>query len=802
MVLAPLRRPAVIATFAYVVVALLLCSNAIFRGAALGPDAELDRHPPFGREEAAEPTIFDDITLTYLDYPRDLAIARGLQSGRLDLWNPLSACGAPLWAEQGGPFFPLKLVFYLHPTPTTYKLFLALRLVVAALGAYALARFRGQGTLAAFFSGLLFELSGIMVAQLSFATASALCMAPWVLLGAHSLARGGSRRAIAGTAVLLGITGSSGHPGVTLLILSSFVVAIGGHMIAIRGDARRTWRLITRSALAFVLGAALMAPTILPLVELRGEGRSYKHTEIGEEIWKERLEWSLEALPVALFAPSTFEDRSFAREAHWPWTVSPALSAVGLLLGVTGLLLGGLDIALAAVALFGLGLATSLPGFGWLHHVPGLALIIPWYCWVLVVLALTQTAGHAIEKLDSPAGRRAISVGGIVVLAGMGSLGLLHGESHRLAAAFAGAVSEGFVRMPLLLSVVLVLTGTGLAWLPQHMRASIRPGTVIAVVAAVHAFTLLRPLVHQPPSITLVSPPPESIKLLRAQMGGGEARIHSPSFLVAQPHSSMLFGLPDVRGLSALPIRRYARFMESIPGGESIFTLQHTVAPVAALLDLAAVGWVLEDARAPWLTRIEVDPNLSLVYRDASTVLLKNSAALPRARIVHEALMVADEDAAAALLAGLGRQSLHVGETPLAQAVVLELGSREEAPPPTAPPLSTRRSQSAEQVELLSSEDPDRIAIQVQLSTPGWLILGDTYYPGWTAEVDGAPVNLQPANLAFRAVAVPQGSHRIELSYSPMSFQLGVALFAMAGLGCLALTFSRQPTWGLRQPQC
>jgi len=776
----------------YLVVALLLCSDAIFGGAGLGPDAELDRHPPFGLENAGEPTIFDDITFVYADYPRDLAVARGLQAGRLDLWNPLSGCGAPLWAEQGGPFFPLKLVFYLHPTPTTYRLFIVLRLVVAALGAFALARSRGMGALAAFGAGLLFELSGVLVAQLAFAAVSALCMTPWVLLGAQSLAQRGSPRSIAGSAVALGITGSGGHPGLSLLVLSAFVVAIGGHVLSRVRDAAQVRRLIGQSLVAFALGTALMAPTVLPLVELRSEGRSYKHSEIGEASWQERLQWSNEALPVALFAPTTFEDRAFAREARWPWPFSPALSLVGLALGIAGLLLGVLDLGLVAVGLFGLGLSTAVPGLGWLHSVPGLTLIISWYCWVLVVLPFTQAAGHAIERIDTPRGRRALLAGAGITLAGMASLWLLDTEGHRLGPAFSAAAAEGYVWAPVASGVLLLGLCAGLAWLPERMRETIRPGPAIALVAALHAFAILRPLIHHPPAATLNGPPPASVAFLKEHLDPRSARMHSPSFAVAHPFSPMLYDQPDLRGLSALPIRRYARFMETIPGGNAAFTAQHAAMPVAALLDVAGVRWLLEDARAAWLPQAAQAPNLQLVHRDPLAVVLENRAALPRVRIVHEAIAVADEDEAQAMLARLTSRAPHAILTPLARAVLLEpVGGRTAQLPGPRP--TTAPDPGAERAEIVEWEDPDRLVLDVELASAGWVVIADTWYPGWRAEVDGEAAPIHPANLAFRAVPVGAGSHRVELHYRPTSFRLGVGLFVAACAACAVLTFVRAP---------
>jgi uncharacterized membrane protein YfhO len=69
------------------------------------------------------------------------------------------------------------------------------------------------------------------------------------------------------------------------------------------------------------------------------------------------------------------------------------------------------------------------------------------------------------------------------------------------------------------------------------------------------------------------------------------------------------------------------------------------------------------------------------------------------------------------------------------------------------------------------------------------LVLLDTYASGWKAEVDGRPVRIYPANLAFRAVEVPPGTHEVDFRYAPLSVTLGLALSGAGWLlaGALAL---------------
>jgi uncharacterized membrane protein YfhO len=47
------------------------------------------------------------------------------------------------------------------------------------------------------------------------------------------------------------------------------------------------------------------------------------------------------------------------------------------------------------------------------------------------------------------------------------------------------------------------------------------------------------------------------------------------------------------------------------------------------------------------------------------------------------------------------------------------------------------------------------------------LVLSDNWYPGWQATLDGRPIEVLRADAAIRAVAIPAGSHRVEMRYRP-----------------------------------
>ncbi len=84
----------------------------------------------------------------------------------------------------------------------------------------------------------------------------------------------------------------------------------------------------------------------------------------------------------------------------------------------------------------------------------------------------------------------------------------------------------------------------------------------------------------------------------------------------------------------------------------------------------------------------------------------------------------------------------------------------------------------------ITRENTRELDIEVEAPQDGFLLLADTFYPGWTARVDGVGTPLYRANLAVRAVAVPKGRHEVRFEYGAPEFFRGltVTLMAMAAL--------------------
>jgi hypothetical protein len=91
-------------------------------------------------------------------------------------------------------------------------------------------------------------------------------------------------------------------------------------------------------------------------------------------------------------------------------------------------------------------------------------------------------------------------------------------------------------------------------------------------------------------------------------------------------------------------------------------------------------------------------------------------------------------------------------------------------------------------VRVLQQDRPDGyVSVVVDAPRPGIVFLSEPYYEERQAFVDGRQVSSLQANLAFTAVQVPLGRHRVELRYVPRSFQLGLAIALSTLVVCAGL---------------
>jgi hypothetical protein len=99
----------------------------------------------------------------------------------------------------------------------------------------------------------------------------------------------------------------------------------------------------------------------------------------------------------------------------------------------------------------------------------------------------------------------------------------------------------------------------------------------------------------------------------------------------------------------------------------------------------------------------------------------------------------------------------------------------------------------AERVEV-RLVNPCRTELEVTMERPGFVILADVNYPGWTLTIDGKPAPILKANRTMRGAAVGAGRHRLVYRYEPRSLRLGASLSAAGLAGLLFASW-----WAARQ---
>ncbi len=185
-------------------------------------------------------------------------------------------------------------------------------------------------------------------------------------------------------------------------------------------------------------------------------------------------------------------------------------------------------------------------------------------------------------------------------------------------------------------------------------------------------------------------------------------------------------------------------------------------------------GWV-----DPRFDRARPDP-LERV-RDGPNPIYRNHEAFPRAWLVHEVELVTPGDHAAAL------RRLRARQSGLASVAIVEPAG------PTA--LVAPQARGARESVTWRAAESSRLALDVEASGAALLVISDSFYPGWTATVDGIETPVLAANLAMRGVAIASGRHRVELVYRPASWRIGLAIGGTTALlfAAGALLLRRKP---------
>lgn len=158
------------------------------------------------------------------------------------------------------------------------------------------------------------------------------------------------------------------------------------------------------------------------------------------------------------------------------------------------------------------------------------------------------------------------------------------------------------------------------------------------------------------------------------------------------------------------------------------------------------------------------------------SVVLENSTVLPKAWLVPSVVMVTDPQQR------VGIMSADPNFKPAAVALV-------ESPPPLQ--LAPYGQASGAGSARLDSYEANRIKVTATATANALLVLGEKYYKGWYAKVDGKSAEIIPVDHILRGVYLTPGTHTVEFVFDPLPFRIGKWL-TLASFAFFAVMLGRE----------
>ena len=696
--------------------------------------------------------ITDDVFASDLmnnGFPERCSAGRTLRRGELPLWMPEVYGGFPLLARaEAGALWPVNLVLYGLLSPlTALNLSILFTMLVAIFGTHRLCRQLGIGQLGAIIAALGFGYSGFFVSHMKHL--SMVNTACWLPVGLWLIERGVQRRdwrCWLGLPVVVALQDLAGHIQISYyssLVYGAYYLWRSATlrpkpMTEFSSQWRQSW--LCQSVWfvgLMLLGHGIGAVQILPTYELVGlSGRA------GGASFEYASQYSYDLRNAGMFL--------------WPGIQGLVSDATYTGRGIFWEDYG--YIGLIPLAFAGLGIVQTLRRRG---H---------WFFVLTLIVAYLLVLGP-----NTPV--------------------------FRMAYEFVPGMK--FFRFPTRWLVVVdltlcVLAAYGLHALWQRMQASRRlpPSGAVVCAGLLIALTAVDLFIHQLPQNPIVDAdqwmqvPANAQDLLQR---GSDDRIYSPfatethkaTFRKAkgwegdltpyveqreflQPSSQAIWGLAAADGYMQLTPNDVVDIWgdQHRPGLiHQSFELRpdgfHPKPWFRTLLDLANVRYLL----CPWPLNDSHFVDLGRAHR---VFRYENPTVLARARVVGTYEIVTPHEAVL--------QRLQDPDFSPAETVLLD-----EAPDVEP---EADHAQSFVRIESAGSL---RVNLEVQLASPGIVVLADTHYPGWEVAVDGEPAALLRAYSTQRAVAVPAGDHRVEFRFRSKPFRAGVATAGVAVLVYLAL---------------
>jgi len=166
------------------------------------------------------------------------------------------------------------------------------------------------------------------------------------------------------------------------------------------------------------------------------------------------------------------------------------------------------------------------------------------------------------------------------------------------------------------------------------------------------------------------------------------------------------------------------------------------------------------------------DPSLPLVYHDLNTTIYENLRVFPRTFLTGRVEVAVDEQDAIQRTRQLEWETHDV-------LVAEGVAEREINLVNSAAGDAGNAS-----IDVYSA---NYVLITTEVFRPSYLVLTDTWFPGWRAYVDGISVPIYRAYGDVRCVFLQKGAHEVLFRYEPVSFEMGLIISIMSGLVLVAL---------------
>ncbi len=728
--------------------------------------------------------IFQDSTFCYRDIvryyqPVHFLATEGVWRGIIPFWNPYIFSGMPfLPTLQHALFYPLNLLHYLFPFTTGFTYLFVAHYFLAGLGLYLILRYFSLSPVSSLAGAIIFTFNGYMVSILNLLTT--LSAVAWLTFGLLFFSRAIQGRWL--WPILLSFTLAlefySGQPEVMYFSL----ILLAGYSCYLLYFKLAPVQKIA-SVLLITGGVALLL--IQPLFLLLKEMFSLSVREKGVD-FEIASYWSLHPLELITTFIRTFS-WDFVGLQKWfrqTWLRSfyfgflpiffMALSyrATGhkkLVKFFTWLGLAGLIIALGKYTPVYKLLFKFMPGFNMVRYPVKYIFILD--------LSMVVLASIGIERFLKTGERnhntRYLAIFSGLVLAGYALFYLFRNNvAGWLTAAYMQKVEPAKIMslyqdyLPTILrdyfrgmGLLLLL---GLLWLIRNKIKIplFHLGLVVLLFGNVTFFQSvhdMEPLVKQ----KFYQDKPQVIQFLQQSLGQSryvfekERRVDTwltdllGNKLPLLSNMGMNYHLADVGIYESLDLTKeenIVRVLETQPN--------YSCSPLGRMFGIRYIFTQREDIN---------DSNLHYLFKMKSFIVYENRLVLPRAIIVPKAVVRPAESDIETV------NFLFSPEFDPATRVVLT-GT-------ALPAAETNNNKSmVEDQPSILRYDLNEVLLEVKTVQPSWLVLFDTYYPGWQATVNGQKTAVYTADYLFRAIKVPAGDLLVRFSYAPIKFTIGVLL--------------------------